>query len=154
MKVLKWIGKILVVLASVIIIAGAVIWVVNRGWAGAMLRAGRPALQEDYRMPGGDREEFKRFDGVPDWDGARPRGDFRGEFHGRRVSFGLGVLRILSRLAVFALVIAAVFLAGYFLGKRKPVRSRSEPATALATPPPASTGETPSPVQGEEPPTS
>ena len=105
-------------------------------------------------MPRGDGDDFKRFDGAPNWNGVRPGGDFRGEFHGRRVSFGLGVLRILSRLAVFALVTAAVFLAGYFLGKRKPVRSRSESATAPATPPPAPAGEAPSPVQGEEPPTS
>lgn len=154
MKVLKWIGKILVVLASIIVIAGAVIWVVNRGWAGAMLRAGRPALQEGYRMPRGDSDDFKRFDGAPNWNGVRPDGDFRGDFHGRRVSFGLGALRILSRLAIFALVTVGVFLAGYFLGRQKPAGSRSEPSAASVTPPPAPAVETPSPAQKEEPPAS
>ncbi len=148
MKVLKWIGKILVVLASILVIAGAVIWVVNRGWAGSMLRAGRPALQEEYRMRGWDGDEFRRFDGAPDWDGVRPRGGREGGFHGRSVSFGLGVLRIASRLLVFALVTAGVFLAGYLLGKRKPASSQQGSSGA----PSATVIETPAPSQGEEPP--
>lgn len=149
-KVLKWIGKILVVLAAVIVIAGAVVWVVNRGWAGPALRAGRPALQDGYRMPGWDGRNYRRFDGAPDWEGVRPRGDFRGEFHGRRVSFGVGALRILARLAVFALVTAVVFLAGYFLGKRKPSVARSVPPVAS----PSSVIEPPAATKNEEPPVS
>ena len=147
MKVLKWVGKILMVLASIIVIAGAVIWVINRGWAGSMLRAGRPALQEGYRMRGWDGDEFRRFDGVPDGNGVRPRGGREGGFHGRPVSFGLGVLRIVSRLLVFALVTAAVFLAGYLLGKRKPASSRNGSPGSSSQPP----VEPPVPSQGEEP---
>jgi len=147
MKVLKWVGKILMVLASIIVIACAVIWVINRGWAGSMLRAGRPALQEGYRMRGWDGDEFRRFDGVPDGNGVRPRGGREGGFHGRPVSFGLGVLRIASRLLVFALVTAAVFLAGYLLGKRKPTSSRNGSPGSSSQPP----VEPPVSSQGEEP---
>jgi len=152
MKTLNWIGKLLVVLAAVIIIAGAVIWLVNAGWAGRALGiTGTRTFGE--RMGEFERGRFRSFEGLPEGRQFGWRGGFDDRFGGfgdRRVAPFFGVMQIFSRLAVFGLVTAAVFLIGFVIGKGKSAKhavlrqaNPTSSTTAVQQPPDDSAAQSP-----------
>ncbi|MEW6504803.1 MAG: hypothetical protein AB1457_12645 [Chloroflexota bacterium] len=136
MKVLSWIGKTVVVLAAVIVIAAAVIALVNGGFVNRLIPAGRPPFGEGFPGREFDRQRLRAFEDAPRFEERAFGRDWERGFGERRISWGLGLLRIGSRVAVFALVTAAVFAIGYLLGRRKPQKTTSQPSSPTAPPAP------------------